>query len=136
MTAPLRPLRHAVILRKISLGTQSQRSNRWIEGICSVRETCRLQHRPIISYLIDVATAAQQRRPIPTLVPTGPTRADRAPSRHRHQKESASVTPTPPEHLRRRDGASFANGIGSHRGLGRRHGYSRAGAGGLAGTSK
>ncbi|MCA1678206.1 MAG: transposase [Actinobacteria bacterium] len=65
-----RALRHAVILRKVSLGTQSERGNRWIERACSIRESCRLQHRPVIAYLIDVATAAQQRRPIPTLVPT------------------------------------------------------------------
>ncbi|MCA1678075.1 MAG: transposase [Actinobacteria bacterium] len=65
-----RALRHAVILRKVSLGTQSERGNRWIERVCSVRETCRLQRRPVIAYLIDVATTAQQRRPIPTLVPT------------------------------------------------------------------
>ncbi|MCA1680526.1 MAG: IS66 family transposase [Actinobacteria bacterium] len=65
-----RALRHAVILRKVSLGTQSERGNRWIERVCSVRESCRLQHRPVIDYLIDVATAAQQRRPIPTLIPT------------------------------------------------------------------
>ena len=65
-----RALRHAVILRKVSLGTQSERGNRRIERVCSVRESCRLQHRPVIDYLIAVATAAQQRRPIPTLVPT------------------------------------------------------------------
>ncbi len=65
-----RALRHAVILRKISLGTQSERGNRWIERVCSVRESCRLQHRPVIGYLIDVATASQQRGPIPTLVST------------------------------------------------------------------
>jgi len=59
-----------VIPRKISLGTQSDNGSRWIERICSVRETCRLQRRPAISYLIDVAAAAQQRRPIPSLVPT------------------------------------------------------------------
>ena len=32
-----RALRHAVILRKISLGTQSEHGSRWIERICSVR---------------------------------------------------------------------------------------------------
>jgi hypothetical protein len=40
------------------------------QRVCSVRETCRLQRRPVIAYLIDVVTAAQQRRPIPALVPT------------------------------------------------------------------
>ena len=57
-------------MRKVQLGTQSERGNRWIERVCSVRESCRLQGRPVTDYLVDVATAAQQRRPIPTLVPT------------------------------------------------------------------
>ena len=65
-----RALRHGVILRKVSLGTQSDNGSRWIERVCSVRETCRLQRRPVISYLVDVATAAQQHRPAPSLVPT------------------------------------------------------------------
>lgn len=65
-----RALRHGVILRKIQLGTQSEHGSRWIERICSIRESCRLQGRPVISYLIDAATAAQHHRPIPSLVPT------------------------------------------------------------------
>ncbi|MCA1701634.1 MAG: IS66 family transposase, partial [Actinobacteria bacterium] len=65
-----RALRHAVILRKIQLGTQSEHGNRWIERVCSIRESCRLQGRPVINYLVDAATAAQHRRPILSLVPT------------------------------------------------------------------
>ena len=65
-----RALRHAVIVRKIQLGTQSEHGSRWIERICSIRESCRLQGRPVINYLIDAATAAQHHRPIPSLVPT------------------------------------------------------------------
>ncbi len=33
-----RALRHAVIMRKVQLGTQSQEGNRWIERICSVKK--------------------------------------------------------------------------------------------------
>ncbi|MCA1681538.1 MAG: IS66 family transposase, partial [Actinobacteria bacterium] len=65
-----RALRHGVILRKVSLGTQSEHGSRWIERICSARETCRLQRRSVLAYLVDVATAAQQHRPAPSLVPT------------------------------------------------------------------
>jgi len=65
-----RALRHAVILRKIQLGTQSQKGNRWIERICTARETCMLQRRSVLGYLIDAATAAHHRQPIPSLVPT------------------------------------------------------------------
>ena len=64
-----RALRHAVIMRKTQLGTQSERGSRWIERICSVRETCRLQHRSPLAYLIDAATAAHHRLPAPSLVP-------------------------------------------------------------------
>jgi transposase len=65
-----RALRHGVLLRKIQLGAQSQKGNRWIERICSTRETCRLQGRSVLGYLQDAATAAQHRQPIPSLTPT------------------------------------------------------------------
>jgi transposase len=65
-----RALRHGVLLRKIQLGTQSQNGNRWIERICSTRETCRLQGRSVLGYLQDAASAAHHGRPIPSLTPT------------------------------------------------------------------
>jgi len=64
-----RAVRHAVIMRKIQLGTQSNGGSRWIERICSIRETCRLQSRSPLAYLIQAATAAHHRQPAPTLVP-------------------------------------------------------------------
>jgi transposase len=64
-----RALRHPVILRRISGGTQSERGNRWIERILSVNETCRRQHRPLQQYLLDAITASLHNRAIPTLVP-------------------------------------------------------------------
>jgi transposase len=64
-----RAVRHGVLLRKIQQGTQSERGNRWIERICSVRETCTLQRRSVITYLIDAATAAHAGQPIPSLAP-------------------------------------------------------------------
>jgi transposase len=65
-----RAVRHAVLMRKLQGGTQSDRGSRWIERIQSVRETCRLQDRPVLPYLTQVATAAHHRRPAPSLVPT------------------------------------------------------------------
>ena len=56
-------------MRKTQLGTQSERGSRWVERICSVRETCRLQGRSALVYLTDAATAAHDRRPVPSLVP-------------------------------------------------------------------
>jgi len=64
-----RAVRHAVLMRKIQGGTQSDRGSRWIERIQSVRETCRLQHRSVLTWLTHAATAAHHRLPVPTLLP-------------------------------------------------------------------
>jgi hypothetical protein len=64
-----RAVRHAVIMRKVQLGTQSERGSRWVERICSVRETCRLQSRSALDYPIEAAVAAHNRVPAPSLVP-------------------------------------------------------------------
>ena len=64
-----RALRHAVIMRKTQLHTQSENGNRWIERILSIRETCRLQERSAITYLIEAASAGHHGLPAPSLVP-------------------------------------------------------------------
>lgn len=64
-----RGLRHAVIMRKVQLGTQSHKGSRWIERICSVKESCRLQQRSVLDYLIEVTSAAHSGQTIPSLVP-------------------------------------------------------------------
>lgn len=64
-----RALRHAVIMRKVQGGTQSEQGNRWVERILSVNETCRLQGRAVLDYLIEVADAAHAGRAAPSLVP-------------------------------------------------------------------
>jgi transposase len=65
-----RAVRHAVLMRKIQGGTQSQRGSRWVERIQSARETCRLQQRPVLTWLIQAATAAHHGLQLPTLLPT------------------------------------------------------------------
>ena len=65
-----RAMRHPVLMRAIQGGTQSDRGNRWIERIQSIRETCRLQDRGILDWLIAAATAAHHGQPIPSLAPT------------------------------------------------------------------
>jgi len=67
-----RALRHAVIMRRIQGGTQSQQGNHWVERILSVRETLRLQDRPVLDYLIRAATAVHHGQPAPSLLPSGP----------------------------------------------------------------
>lgn len=64
-----RAVRHAVLMRKIQGGTQSDKGSRWIERIQSVRETCRLQRRSVYDWLTQAATAAHNGHPIPTLLP-------------------------------------------------------------------
>jgi transposase len=64
-----RALRGAVIMRKVQGGTQSEQGNRWIERILSVNETCRLQGRAVLDYLLEAADAAHHERPSPSLVP-------------------------------------------------------------------
>jgi transposase len=67
-----RAMRHTVLLRRIQNGTQSDPGNRWIERISSIRETCRLQSRPVLDYLTSAMTAAQLGQPIPTLAAADP----------------------------------------------------------------
>jgi transposase len=66
-----RALRHAVLMRRIQGGTQSRQGNRWVERILSVRETLRLQDRPVLDYLIKAATAAHRGQPPPSILPAG-----------------------------------------------------------------
>lgn len=67
-----RALRHAVIMRKIQGGTQSEDGNHWIERILSVNETCRLQGRAVLDYLTTAATAAHHGQAAPSLLPRAP----------------------------------------------------------------
>ena len=51
-----RALRFGVQWRKRSLGTASEKGNRWVERILSLKETCRLQARSTYHVLVDVVT--------------------------------------------------------------------------------
>jgi transposase len=68
-----RAVRHAVLMRKLQGGTQSDRGSRWIERIQSVRETCRLQGRSVLDWLTDAATTAHHGLPTPSLLPAETT---------------------------------------------------------------
>jgi transposase len=65
-----RAMRHPVLMRKLQGGTQSNHGSRWIERIQSIRETCRLQDRSVLDWLIATVTAAHHGQPIPSLAPT------------------------------------------------------------------
>jgi len=61
-----RALRHAVLWRKTSTGTQTPEGDRFDEQIHSIRKTCRCQGRPLHPYLVDVHNARLTATPIPT----------------------------------------------------------------------
>jgi transposase len=50
-------LRFAVLWRKRSNGTQSEKGNRWIERLLSFRQTCRLRSQPTFPLLVDTMNA-------------------------------------------------------------------------------
>jgi len=52
-----RAIRHAVLWRKTSLGTQSETGDRFVERVLSIRETCRLNNQPMHDYLIQIHNA-------------------------------------------------------------------------------
>lgn len=53
-----RMLRYAVLWRKRSLGTNSERGDQWVERILSLRQTCRLRSRSIYHTLVDAVRAS------------------------------------------------------------------------------
>ena len=48
-----RALRFGVLWRKRSNGTQSDKGNRWVERILSVKQTCRIKALPMFPILVD-----------------------------------------------------------------------------------
>ena len=63
-----RALRPAVIWRKLSFGTQSERGSRFVETILTVVETCRRQSRNIFRYVRQAIEARFANRPTPSLI--------------------------------------------------------------------
>jgi len=52
-----RALRFGVLWRKRSNGTQSDKGNRWVERILSIKQTCRIKAQPIFPILVDAISA-------------------------------------------------------------------------------
>jgi transposase len=63
-----RSLRHAVIWRKLSFGTQSSQGSRFVETLLSVIETCRQQDRNVLDFVTDAVAARFQGRNCPSLL--------------------------------------------------------------------
>jgi len=62
-----RSLPAPVIHRKVSLGSQSEHGERFAERALSAAGTCRLQHRPLFTYLSELITAHNRGAPFPAL---------------------------------------------------------------------
>lgn len=62
-----RALRHAVIWRKLSFGTQSQQGSRFVETLLTVVETCRQQSQNVFAFLTRAVAAHLAHHPAPSL---------------------------------------------------------------------
>ena len=63
-----RSLRHAVIWRKLSFGTQSEPGSRFVETLLTVIETCRQQTRDVLTFITQSINAHWNRTPTPSLL--------------------------------------------------------------------
>ena len=64
-----RALRHAVIWRKLSFGTQSPGGSRFVETMLTVIESCRQQSRNVFEYVTAAVQAHYSHQPTPSLLP-------------------------------------------------------------------
>jgi transposase len=62
-------LRHAVIWRKLSFGTQAKSGSQFVERLLSVIETCRRQSRNVFVWLATAVHAHYNEQQTPTLLP-------------------------------------------------------------------
>jgi transposase len=63
-----RALRHAVIWRKLSFGTQSPGGSRFVETMLTVIETCRQQSRNVFEYVTEAVHAHYAQQSTPSLL--------------------------------------------------------------------
>jgi transposase len=64
-----REIRHAVLWRKTSYGTQSEAGSRFVERMLTVRATLRAQQRNVLAYVTHAVEASLHGQPVPSLLP-------------------------------------------------------------------
>jgi transposase len=65
-----RQVRHGVMWRRVSFGTQSEVGSRFVERILTVNATCRQQGRNTLDYLTEAFTARLNHQTAPSLLPS------------------------------------------------------------------
>jgi len=68
-----RALRHAVLWRRSSFGTWSERGSRFVERMLTVTATLRQQQRNVLDYVTHAVRAHRRNLPLPSLLPTRST---------------------------------------------------------------
>ena len=63
-----RALRHGVIWRKTSFGTDSEAGSRFVERMLTAVETCRQRGREVLGFLVDCLRARLEAKPAPSLL--------------------------------------------------------------------
>ena len=67
-----RQVRHGVMWRRVSFGTQSEAGSLFVARIMTVNATCRQQGRNTLEYLTEACAARLNHRPAPSLLPSRP----------------------------------------------------------------
>jgi transposase len=67
-----RALRHPVLWRRTSHGTQSVHGSLFVQRMLTVAETCRLQRRPVFDFVRSALLAYRTSRLAPSLIPSTP----------------------------------------------------------------
>lgn len=73
-----REIRHAVMWRKTSYGTQSAAGSRFVERMLTVRASLRAQERNVLAYVTHAVEASLHGQPVPSLLPALATDAPAA----------------------------------------------------------
>jgi len=64
-----REIRHAVLWRKSSFGTQSEAGSRFVERMLTVRATLRAQGRSVVNDIAQAIDCSLRGLPVPSLLP-------------------------------------------------------------------
>ncbi len=67
-----RAIRHAVIWRRTSFGSQTQAGSNFVQRMLTVVTTLKFQRRNVLEFMAQAVSAKHQGKPSPTLLPQIP----------------------------------------------------------------